>query len=83
MKDQNNNNPQNQNSAKQSTENKAKLGSENDPNEANRKGAVNTSPSGTQPTASQQQGQGLKSAKNPDSRSGSESGGSDTNKKDR
>jgi hypothetical protein len=51
-----------------------------DTNEANRMGAINTGMDGTKATASQQQGQGLKSAKNPASRSGSDSG-QNTNKK--
>lgn len=37
-----------------------------DNNEANRKGAVNTAPDGTTDTASQQQGQGARNAKDPE-----------------
>lgn len=53
-----------------------------DSNTANRKGAVNTGKSGTQPTASQQQGQGAQNAKDHNNRSGSDSG-QNTNKKTR
>lgn len=51
-------------------------------NDANFKGAVNTGQAGTKPTASQQQGQGAKNAKDHNTRSGSDSG-QNTNKKDR
>ncbi|WP_242927653.1 hypothetical protein [Pontibacter vulgaris] len=51
-------------------------------NKANVKGSVDTGQHGTKATASQQQGQGLGSAKDHNKRSGSDSG-QNTNKKTR
>ncbi len=51
-------------------------------NEANYKGAVDLGKNGTKATASQQQGQGAKNAKDHNNRSGSDSG-QNTNKKTR